>query len=115
MPTLFCDIDKSALDNCVQNLVLNFDGENLQGSQLVIRERLSQGKKYQLVFANILEHVLLIEKETLIESLEQKGYLIVSGLLNHQVDNIVREYSSLKKIDVLTKNDWSAILFQRTV
>lgn len=111
METLFCDIDKSALDNCVQNLVLNFEGKNLEGTQLVIRDRFKADRKYQLVFANILEHVLLLEKDTLINSLEKGGFLIVSGLLNHQVDNIVQNYP-LKKVDVLSKNDWSAILFQ---
>jgi ribosomal protein L11 methyltransferase len=113
MPVLFCDIDKSALDNCVQNLVLNFEGENLEGSKLVIRDRFTVGKRYNLVFANILENVLLLEMETILSSLEKKGFLIVSGLLNHQVDNIVSKYQSLKKVEVMSKNDWSAILFQR--
>lgn len=112
MPTLFCDIDKSALDNCMQNLVLNFEGQNLEGSRLVIRDRFSPVKS-DLVFANILEHVLLIEKETIHSSLELNGYLIVSGLLNHQVETIISNYSSLEKIAVVSKNDWSAILFQR--
>lgn len=112
MPTLFCDIDKSALDNCVQNLVLNFEGENLEGSKLVIRDRYSPSK-YDLVFANILEHVLILEKKVILDSLAQNGFLIVSGLLNHQVDKIVSEYSSLEKVSVVSKNDWSAILFKR--
>lgn len=112
MPTLFCDIDKSALDNCIQNLVLNFEGEILEGTKLVIRERFSVDKKYNLVFANILEYVLLSEKETILSSLEKNGYLIVSGLLNHQVENIVSAYQPLKKVAVVSKNDWSAILFQ---
>jgi ribosomal protein L11 methyltransferase len=112
MKTVFCDIDKSALDNCVQNLVLNFEGENLEGTKLVIRDRLVP-EKYDLVFANILEHVLVLEKEVILNSLKENGYLIVSGLLNHQVDNIVREYQGLQKISVLSKNDWSAILFKK--
>lgn len=112
MPTLFCDIDKSALDNCVQNLVLNFEGENLEGSKLVIRERYNPAK-FELVFANILEHVLILEKEVILDSLQKNGFLIVSGLLNHQVETIVSQYSSLEKVAVVSKNDWSAILFRR--
>lgn len=112
MPTLFCDIDKSALDNCVQNLVLNFEGENLEGSKLVIRERYTPAK-FELVFANILEHVLILEKEVILDSLQINGFLIVSGLLNHQVETIVSQYSSLEKVAVVSKNDWSAILFKR--
>jgi ribosomal protein L11 methyltransferase len=114
MPTVFCDIDKSALDNCVQNLVLNFEGSLLEGSQLVIRDRYTISKN-KLVFANILENILILEKEVILSSLESNGYLIVSGLLNHQVDKIISTYSSLEKISVLTKNDWSAILFKRQI
>lgn len=110
--THFCDIDKSALDNCIQNLVLNFEGQDLSGTELIIRERYKT-KKYDLVFANILEHVLILEKKTILDSLSDKGYVIVSGLLNHQVNNIVNEYSELEMLEVVSKGDWSAILFRK--
>jgi ribosomal protein L11 methyltransferase len=112
MPTVFCDIDKSALNNCMQNLVLNFEGEKLEGSKLVIRDRYSPTLN-DLIFANILENVLILEKEVILSSLNKAGFLIVSGLLNHQVDKIVSEYNCLEKVAVVSKNDWSAILFKR--
>lgn len=112
MPTLFCDIDKSALENCMQNIVLNFEDETLSGSSLVIRDRF-KASEHDLVFANILENVLILEKEVILSSLARGGYLIVSGLLNHQVSEIVSQYSVLEKIAVVSKNDWSAILFRR--
>ncbi len=111
MKTQFIDIDRSALDNCTQNLVLNFENQDISGTQLTIRDRY-EVSKYDLVFANILEFVLISEKEVLLSSLKKGGYLIVSGILNHQVDNIISEYKSLKKISVVTKGDWSAILFK---
>ena len=114
LPTTFCDIDKNALDNCVQNLQLNFAGKNLQGTSLIIRDRF-QVDQYDLIFANILLHVLLTEKETLLKSLALNGYLIISGILNHQVETILAEYRQLKKIEVLSKGDWSAILLQREI
>lgn len=114
LQTHFCDIDVSALKNCTQNLVLNFDGQNLEGTELVIRERY-QPKRYDLVFANILEHVLISEKGTINDSLKKGGHLIVSGILNHQVDTIVKAYSHLKKVSVVSKGDWSAILFKEAL
>lgn len=111
MKTHFCDIDISALENCTQNLVLNFEGQDLTGTSLVIRDRY-QPQQYDLVFANILEHVLIIEKQTITDSLKANGHLIVSGLLNHQVNNIIKEYSHLKMTEVVSKGDWSAILFE---
>lgn len=113
MPTVFCDIDKSALDNCMQNLVLNFAEENLSGSKIVSRDRFSISPS-SLVFANILENVLILEKDSILSSVLPGGFLIVSGLLNHQVDAIISQYDSLEKITVVSKNDWSAILFKRS-
>lgn len=113
MPTLFCDIDKNALDNCVQNLIINFEDESIEGSKLVIRTRYS-ALMHDLVFANILEHVLVLEKEIILSSLALNGFLIISGILNHQVDTITSEYKSLEKVAVVTKNDWSAILFKKS-
>jgi ribosomal protein L11 methyltransferase len=113
MPTVFCDIDKSALDNCMQNLVLNFEEENLSGSKIVSRDRFSISPS-SLVFANILENVLILEKDSILSSVLPGGFLIVSGLLNHQVDAIISQYDSLEKITVVSKNDWSAILFKRS-
>ena len=110
--TCFMDIDKPALDNCLYNLQLNFKGDNLEGSSLVHREKFKTEKKYDLVFANILENVLILEKGPILKSLKEKGFLIVSGLLNHQVDTIIKEYPEVSKLDVVSQNDWSAILFR---
>jgi ribosomal protein L11 methyltransferase len=111
LKTHFCDIDRSAMENCTQNLVLNFEGQNLEGTELVLRDRYTP-KKYDLVFANILEHVLISEKPTIVDSVQKGGHLIVSGILNHQVDTIVKTYSHMEKKAVVTKGDWSAILFK---
>lgn len=113
----FCDIDKNALDNCLQNLLLNLNEDNLQGHRLVIRDRYQSSKKYDLVFANILENILMIEKDTIYQSLASNGYLIISGLLNDQVDGIVKKYldffHDLELVEVKIKGEWSAVLFKK--
>lgn len=111
MQTVFCDIDRDALDNCIQNLTLNLEGENLTGSSLVIRDRYVI-EKFELVFANILLHVLISEQQVILQSLAPKGLLIISGLLNNQIDKILEEYSMLDLIEVVSKGDWSAILLR---
>jgi ribosomal protein L11 methyltransferase len=110
-PTVFCDIDKAALDNCVQNLMLNLEGENLKGTSLVIRERYNQ-EKFELVFANILLNILILEKRVILDSMAPGAHLIVSGLLNNQVEKILEEYKEVELVKVLTKGDWSAVLFK---
>jgi ribosomal protein L11 methyltransferase len=108
----FIDIDPAALDNCLQNLELNFHQEDLNGHALIHRSKFDLKEKYQVVFANILEHVLLSEKELLLACLDKDSYLILSGILNEQVDNIKENYSSLEHIETVSKGDWSAILFK---
>ena len=109
----YVDIDPRALDNCLTNLKLNFEESELNGLRLISRDRFELSDKYKLVFANILEHVLISEKELLLNSLDSKGYLILSGILNHQVENIKSQYESLIYLDHISKGDWSAIIFKK--
>ena len=112
----FVDIDKAALDNCVMNLQLN-DHEDYNGTKdVVLRDRFSSSsKKYDLIFANILRPVLLSEKGILFESLAPGGYLIVSGLLKEQCDEIISSYNELEHIETLDRGDWSAIAFRSSL
>lgn len=108
----FCDVDRAALENTLQNLELNFPAGSLDGSSLVLRDRFTLQKKYKLVFANILEYVLLEEKDLIIKSIDKNGLLILSGILNHQVENIVDNYIELEKVSVSSKGDWSCVVFK---
>lgn len=109
----FVDIDEHALDNCLKNINLNLTGRSLEGSALLLRDRFEVTKEYDLVFANILEHVLISEKEVILKSVKAGGHLIVSGLLREQEESILSHYSSLTHLKTQSKGDWLAILFQK--
>ncbi|MCB9060434.1 MAG: 50S ribosomal protein L11 methyltransferase [Halobacteriovoraceae bacterium] len=115
MGVVFCDIDPNALDNTVQNIELNFEGHDLSGSSVVLRERLEVNKKYDLIFANILENILDLEKDLIYSLLNTDGYLIVSGLLNEQVESLKDKYIKLglKSVENVSKGNWSALLFKK--
>jgi ribosomal protein L11 methyltransferase len=112
----FCDIDIEALDNCKQNLEINFSSEELNGQRLVSRERFIPETKYNLVFANILEHILLEEKNLLKKCLNENGLLIISGILIDQKERVKKEFCSLglqlKKEQI--KGQWAALLFENS-
>ncbi len=108
----FVDIDKDALDNCVMNLEFNEYQNYSEGHALVLRERFQLKEKYTLVFANILESVLIHEKETLLNSLSNEAFLIVSGLLADQEDTILKEYKKLSHLKTISKGDWIAMVFK---
>ncbi len=110
----FCDVDHSALDNCLQNIFLNFPQTSLEGHSLISRERFENNDNtYDLIFANILEDILIKEKEVLIKHLNDKGFLIVSGILNDQLESLMKNYQELKIIEVSSLGDWSSIIFQK--
>ncbi|MBT7611553.1 MAG: methyltransferase [Bacteriovoracaceae bacterium] len=108
----FVDIDKTALENTLQNISLNFESD-LEGNALILRDRFQPEPKNQLVFANILEHILIEEKETILNTITDKGYLIISGILIHQEKNIIETFNILEIVKIEQKNDWSAILFKK--
>lgn len=110
----FYDIDPEANKNCYQNAEIN----NLQDKSFrlllpEVREKLL--KDYDIVFANILESILLLEKDALIAHTKAGGSLILSGLLKHQAPGIIEAYSTsgLSLISHVEKGDWAAILFEK--
>lgn len=110
----FYDIDPEANKNCYQNAETNHLED--KAFRLLLPEvRSKLHKEYDVVFANILENVLLLEREALIQYTKVNGALILSGLLKHQAEGIKTLYGShgMKLISHLEKGDWAALLFER--
>jgi len=112
----FYDIDPEANKNCYQNAELN-NLEEYSFRLLLPEFRHKLLPTYDLVFANILENVLTLEKDFLSSVLRPGGLLILSGLLQHQAEGIIQKYSSetLELVQRLNKGDWTAILFRRKI
>ncbi len=111
----FVDIDVDALDNCLLNLQLNeFESYNPY-HELVLRNRYKTKREhFPIVFANILENVLILERELITESTAPSGYLIISGLLKGQEDNILRAYANeFELVKLEQKGDWIALLTKK--
>jgi len=107
------DIDKEALTNSVQNIELN----NLKKETfnlLLPKDRDQIGKKYSLVFANILRNVLLLESQFLANSITENGFLILSGLLKGQENEVISKIHSINPdiihLNTLGQGDWVAVL-----
>jgi len=111
----FYDIDPEANKNCYQNAEIN-KLENRAFRLLLPKVREKLNSEYDLVFANILESVLMLEKDYLIAATRPNGALILSGLLKQQVPAIIKAYSAqgmmLKR--QLDKGDWSALYFTKS-
>lgn len=102
------DNDPEALGIARENLRLNrVTRLNLAGDLRKIRG------KYPIVVANIILKTLCELQAPLLARLKSRGYLVVSGLLYRDVPELIRVYKTLKLIQRLNQNGWSALLFQR--
>lgn len=110
----FYDIDSEANKNCYQNAETN-DLQEYAFRLLLPEVRAKLMKEYDVVFANILENILIEECDNLIAHTKTHGSLILSGLLKHQAHGIIKTYSQkgMKLISHVEKGDWTAILFKK--
>lgn len=110
----FYDIDPEANKNCYQNAETN-DLQDYAFRLLLPEVRSKLMKEYDVVFANILENILIEECDNLITYTKANGSLILSGLLKHQAQGIIKTYSQkgMKLISHVEKGDWTAILFKK--
>jgi ribosomal protein L11 methyltransferase len=110
----FYDIDSEANKNCYQNAETNHLLD--KSFRLLLPEvRTKLQLEYDVVFANILENILLQERDSLVSHTKVKGSLILSGLLKHQAAGVIKLYSAqgMKLVSHLEKGDWAALLFER--
>jgi ribosomal protein L11 methyltransferase len=110
----FYDIDPEANKNCYQNAEINQLEEKAFRLLLPeVRDKLQL--EYDVVFANILECILISEQDALVGHTKSGGSLILSGLLKHQAAGIIARYqkAGMKLISHLEKGDWAAILMEK--
>ena len=83
----YYDIDEDALVNCVQNLKVNAIDYD---SKSVTSTKKSLGDSYDLVMANILLHILILEKKDILTRARKD--LVLSGILKNQEEEILEHY-----------------------
>jgi ribosomal protein L11 methyltransferase len=115
------DIDPNALENAKDNLLLN--SETLNKTEIIYfeeKEKLVESEKKFLIFANILLPILKAEREFLINNLDNQFILIMSGVLENQVEELIEYYQngfSQKNIEVKVmtyqKNEWCSVVFSK--
>lgn len=108
------DIDENSLHNTQVNLELN----NIKtGFSLYLpKNRDNFLTHYNLIFANILLPVLLEEYQNFKALLAPKSMIILSGVLNEQVPELLGTFLKENAFSVkeqVSKGDWSAVLLVR--
>jgi ribosomal protein L11 methyltransferase len=104
------EIDPLAIDNAKENAELNGVEKQIQFSQALSNET----QNYRYVIANILKPVLLEFAERLVDRLQPGGVLILSGLIEKDVEPVTAKYSKLlgaPATRIYEKGDWRALSF----
>lgn len=108
------DIDPDALENARENAEINAVTDSITFSRGSIEA--VRGKRYSLVCANIIAHVLKILLEQGLERVVLPGgTLIASGILAEEIDIMAGEFAAngLREEARNTRGDWAALLLRR--
>ena len=107
------DNDEWCLDNAHENCQLN----NCTDEVEVLMGEITnvEMKDFEVVLANIQKNVLLSLKSEIAARIKTNGILILSGLLENDEEEIVREYSifGFTKLHLEKMDDWIAIKFEK--
>ena len=105
------DIDEWAYNNAIENIAIN-------NTQHIITPILGdagsiKNKKYDFILANINRNILLNDMSKYVDTLNKNGTLIVSGILEIDVDIITKcaESLGLRPTHQINREGWSSIEF----
>ncbi len=116
---LASDIDEVAVDVARTNVKAN----NLSGqiecieAEGLSHPRLKEAAPFDLIFANILKGPLISLAPGISAALAENGYVILSGILNEQADEVVEVYSRCGNnlIDRIMIGEWTTIILCKSV
>lgn len=111
------DIDPNAVEIAYENAERNKISKNqyqVQAGNILEEEHLDyqyQGKRFDLVEANIVADVIVALSPRIPNYLKQGGYLIASGIITERLEDVYQamEKNGLNPVETLTKKDWAAV------
>jgi len=105
------DIDEWAYNNAIENIAINNTQDSITP---ILGDATSiKGKKYHFILANINRNILINDMQKYVDTMEIGGKLIVSGILDIDVETITNcaEKLGLKPTHQINREGWSAIEF----
>lgn len=108
------DYDKIAVDNCWENFELNrvvAKHDVLHGSI----ETCAGDSPFDFVCANIIKVTVLEMLEDLARLTKEQGYLVLSGLLDHDLPDIEASLKAfgLDQYEIIAENEWRTFVIKK--
>ena len=107
------DLDKLAVDVSRENFALN----NLE-NRIVVEEAsllTKETKKYNVIVANILAHIIELMLDDAYKLLEDGGYYITSGIIKDKKDELLEKMleRGFKLIEETSDNEWYSFVLTK--
>lgn len=112
---LACDIEEISIEIAKNNLIYNNSAVNFyQNSEHDLKIPKSINKSFDLIISNILAPVLISLSHITKTLINNGGYIILSGFLDYQADEIIKIYSlhGYELISDLEENRWKTLIFK---
>lgn len=103
------DYDPQALEACHLNAKLNQVEQ-----QIIITDSIKTNVTADIIIANILAKTIIQLKSRLLELLKTNGYLVLSGILAEQSDEVITAFQSTAQLrEVKQKQEWIRLVLQK--
>lgn len=108
------DIDELAVESAKENLELNGISEDRAKVYLGNLVSVVNGKKFDVVVANILADILLILLNDISKVVKKDGLVIFSGIIDEKCELLKREVEALgmEILEVKADKEWRAMLIK---
>ncbi|MGA1931937.1 50S ribosomal protein L11 methyltransferase [Arcobacter sp. YIC-464] len=103
-----CDTDEV----CIKDTKSNFDLNGVSFNSSWVGSANNASKKYDVVIANIVADVLSMIAGDLKKCLNEKGILIISGILDKHLARVQNRFKDLEQIELIHKNEWVTIVYK---
>ncbi len=106
------DLDILTLENIQENRRLNQIDQGFSAFVGTI-DSVKKDQQFELILANILAPVLITLAPSLVERMHPRGNLVLSGLLESQVGEVVSAYriQGLPEPEVTQEGEWACLVF----
>ncbi|MEM9726976.1 MAG: 50S ribosomal protein L11 methyltransferase [Myxococcota bacterium] len=103
------DVEDAAVEVAERNARVNAVAEHLEVSKTRLE---SVTALYDLVLANIETRILTQMAEALRARLAPGGVLVLSGILQHERDEILLAFDPMRPVELVSENEWLAFVME---
>lgn len=103
-----CDTDEV----CIKDSEVNFSLNNTTYNDSWVGSATKANKKYDIVIANIVADVLVFIATDLKKCLNDKGILIISGILDKHLPKVMKKFKDIEELELIRKNEWCTVVLK---